>query len=167
MFVVMGFTGTGAARWKVAYIEAFNEMEKVLQRQNTGRAVALATGRTMHDGIDSPLFNELIRLFNKRSARASQAIVLTYLVESGAHQHWVRRSLREIRQDIGEQLCASTIWKATGDLCEEGLMDVRRTGGGGAATGFLVVLGELAKMLEQSELDVTVLPGYNKPALLN
>lgn len=34
-FLCMGFTGKEAARWKVAYIEAFNRMEAELQQRNT------------------------------------------------------------------------------------------------------------------------------------
>lgn len=56
-FLCMGFTGKEAARWKVAYIEAFNRMEAELQRQHaeqynaevgaefTGRVVELDFGK--------------------------------------------------------------------------------------------------------------------------
>ena len=56
-FLCMGFTGKEAARWKVAYIEAFNRMEEELHRQQaeqynaavgaefTGRVVELDFGK--------------------------------------------------------------------------------------------------------------------------
>ena len=34
-FLCMGFTGKEAARWKIAYLEAFNRMEAELQQRNT------------------------------------------------------------------------------------------------------------------------------------
>jgi Rha family phage regulatory protein len=39
-FLVMGFTGPAAARWKVAYIEAFNAMEAELRRLSVPQDVA-------------------------------------------------------------------------------------------------------------------------------
>ncbi|HCE6649457.1 TPA: Rha family transcriptional regulator [Pseudomonas aeruginosa] len=56
-FLCMGFTGKEAARWKIAYLEAFNRMEAELQRQHaeqynaevgaefTGRVVELDFGK--------------------------------------------------------------------------------------------------------------------------
>lgn len=37
VFLCMGFTGADAAKWKEAYINAFNEMEKALAERQSGR----------------------------------------------------------------------------------------------------------------------------------
>lgn len=42
MFLVMGFTGKTAAKWKEAYIRAFNEMEAKLRAEQTERAIKAA-----------------------------------------------------------------------------------------------------------------------------
>ena len=39
MFLVMGFTGKTAAKWKEAYISAFNDMEAKLRAEQTERAI--------------------------------------------------------------------------------------------------------------------------------
>lgn len=42
MFLVMGFTGKTAAKWKEAYIRAFNEMEAKLRAEQTEQAIKAA-----------------------------------------------------------------------------------------------------------------------------
>ena len=42
MFLVMGFTGKTAAKWKEAYIRAFNDMEAKLRAEQTERAIKAA-----------------------------------------------------------------------------------------------------------------------------
>ena len=39
MFLVMGFTGKTAAKWKEAYIKAFNEMEAKIRAEQMAKAI--------------------------------------------------------------------------------------------------------------------------------
>ena len=48
VFLVMGFTGKDAARWKEAYIDAFNRMEAMLlEQQRAATPYSIAPGQTL------------------------------------------------------------------------------------------------------------------------
>ena len=62
VFLVVGFTGPKAARWKEAYIAAFNAMEARLRSQDAQRAV----------GLDPALVTVLTKLVEGQQALALQ-----------------------------------------------------------------------------------------------
>lgn len=75
MFLVMGFTGKMAARWKEAYIKAFNEMEKMLNENVMANVFIAPTEKfgsnaliktlTTFNKIKEEYVNRLIQLQSK------------------------------------------------------------------------------------------------------
>ena len=75
MFLVMGFTGKMAARWKEAYIKAFNEMEKMLNENVMSNVFIAPTEKfggnaliktlTTFNKIKEEYVNRLIQLQSK------------------------------------------------------------------------------------------------------
>ena len=75
MFLVMGFTGKTAARWKEAYIKAFNEMEKMLNGNKMANVFIAPTEKfgsnaliktlTTFNKIKEEYVNRLIQLQSK------------------------------------------------------------------------------------------------------
>ena len=75
MFLVMGFTGKMAARWKEAYIKAFNEMEKILNENVMANVFIAPTEKfgsnaliktlTTFNKIKEEYVNRLIQLQSK------------------------------------------------------------------------------------------------------
>ena len=75
MFLVMGFTGKTAARWKEAYIKAFNEMEKMLNENVMANVFIAPTEKfgsnaliktlTTFNKIKEEYVNRLIQLQSK------------------------------------------------------------------------------------------------------
>jgi Rha family phage regulatory protein len=149
-FVVMSFTGKEAALWKVAYIEMFDRMANHLINEERRQLQNRPVGRVMNDGMDSPLFNELMRAFDKR---VSQAVLMTHLIDAGAAQHTIIRSINEIATALNGRISRSAIQSATRRLVERGVLTyhINRKG------YYRVNLPKLLERFEALKLDVRVI----------
>ena len=74
-FTVMSFTGNKAAQWKWNYIQAFNQIEKIL--------VALLTERNSEEWKEA---RQAVKLSSKKLADTIQKILLPYIRANG-YQH--------------------------------------------------------------------------------
>ena len=149
VYIAMGFTGRDAARWKVAYIEAFNRMEATLRQTPWPLTTQLVE---RDDGLDGPLFNELLRLLKY----TGQAVLLTYLIRENGHQMTLWLSMREIEAALGHSICRQTVCKSAGQLRKRGLITVQP----GNPHGYRVELQELVNQFRASRLQLQVLPHY-------
>jgi Rha family phage regulatory protein len=150
-FVAMRFTGKRAAQWQWTYIEAFNRMEQSLLGLERHRFENRPGAPVRHDGMDSPLFSELLRALGKKIA---QAALMTYLFEQGAHERPVRRSIRGISNDLSHNLRRIGLAKAAHLLSERGLIDYALVGN---TSAFYINLAEVQELLQSRGLDLDVL----------
>jgi Rha family phage regulatory protein len=150
-FVAMRFTGKRAAQWQWTYIEAFNRMEQSLLGIERQRIENRPGAPVRHDGMDSPLFSELLRALGKK---ISQAALMTYLFEQGAHERPLRRSIRAISDDLSHNLRRSGLAKAARLMAERGLIDYTLVNN---ASSFYINLEEVQELLESQGLDLQVL----------
>jgi Rha family phage regulatory protein len=150
-FVAMRFTGKRAAQWQWTYIEAFNRMEQSLLGLERHRFENRPSAPVRHDGMDSPLFSELLRALGKKIA---QAALMTYLFEQGAHERPVRRSIRAISNDLSHNLRRSGLAKAAHLLSERGLNDYALVDN---TSAFYINLAEVQELLQSQGLDIDVL----------
>jgi len=147
VYIAMGFTGRDAARWKVAYIEAFNRMEATLRQSPWPLTTQLVE---RDDGLDGPLFNELLRLLKY----TGQAVLLTYLIRENGHSRTLWLSVRDIEAALGHSICRQTVCKSAGRLQERGLITVHA----GNPQGYRVELHQLVGQLRAHRLQLHVLP---------
>ena len=144
---VMSFAGRKAMKWKVAYIEAFNRMEVALRQSPWPLTTQLVE---RDDGLDGPLFNELLRLLKY----TGQAVLLTYLIRENAHSRTLWLSVRDIEAALGHSICRQTVCKSAGRLQERGLITVHD----GNPQGYRVELPQLVGQLRAYRLQLHVLP---------
>ena len=62
MFLVMGFTGKTAAKWKEAYIKAFNEMEAKIRAEQMAKAIE------EHDRKEAEEYEKLLEREDREEA---------------------------------------------------------------------------------------------------
>jgi len=146
-YIAMGFTGRHAARWKVAYIEAFDKMEAALRETPWPLTTRLIE---REDGLDGPIFNELLRLLKY----TGQAVLLTYLIRECGYRTTLRLSMRQIEAALGYSICRQTVSKSARKLHERRLITVHC----GNPHGYRVELHELVCQLRAHQLQVQVLP---------
>ena len=71
MFLVMGFTGKTAAKWKEAYIRAFNEMEAKLRAEQTERAIKDAVEK---ERIEDAEYKALLEREDREEAEVDRRV---------------------------------------------------------------------------------------------
>ena len=147
VLIAMGFGGKEAMKWKVAYIEAFNSMERELLGRKQKELLSRPGAPIREDGLDSPLFNELFRALNKK---VGQAMLLTYLIEAGAHQKPYLRTSRGIAADLQHMLCRTAIVVNAAKLEDQGLIEY-------GDSVYSVTLDRVSQLLKRSLLDDSVL----------
>jgi Rha family phage regulatory protein len=152
--LAMGFTGKEAFRWKIAYIEAFSGMEQNLLTQRTDLLRDRTGGPVRSDGMDSPLFNELLRALGNQ--QVAEAVTMTYLLEAGADKAALQRSVREISRDLQARISRGSVWSATNRLEKRGLLRINR-GDGFNKSRFEVLMEAVVEFFEAANLDVDVL----------
>lgn len=78
MFLVMGFTGKTAARWKEAYIKAFNEMEKMLNENVMGNVFIAPTEKFGSNALIKTLttFNKIKEEYVNRLIQLQSIVIL-------------------------------------------------------------------------------------------
>ena len=71
MFLVMGFTGKTAAKWKEAYIRAFNDMEAELRAEQTERAIKDAVEK---ERIEDAEYKQLLEREEREEAEVDRRV---------------------------------------------------------------------------------------------
>lgn len=71
MFLVMGFTGKTAAKWKEAYIRAFNDMEAKLRAEQTERAIKDAVEKERIEDIE---YKQLLEREEREEAEVDRRV---------------------------------------------------------------------------------------------
>lgn len=115
--IAMGFTGTAAVRWKIAYLTAFNAMENSLRTHETTLSspdVPPPDGSFTCDGTF------YLRLLHVLHHDTSAAHLLWYLIDQGAHRCAIPTSSRALGEAIS--LGHSTVQRATAELERRGLL---------------------------------------------
>ncbi|WP_186191188.1 Rha family transcriptional regulator [Burkholderia gladioli] len=116
--VAMGFTGTAALRWKIAYITAFNAMEDIVRR-STASSPAMPAEPGSRFTCDAAFH---LRLLNALHQDTSAADLLWYLVSQGADCASISRSARSLGAAIKRP--HSTVLRATNELERRWLVSV-------------------------------------------
>jgi Rha family phage regulatory protein len=155
--LAMGFTGKPALNWKIRYIGAFNQMEQALQAEATRQATRQAAGEVHMDGLDAPLFNEMLRAYADRRNRFARAVLLTYLIQRNAQlTKGVQRTFKRISEEVGRQCCVSALSRATVELLQERVF--LRTQRIGRDYDFYIVIETLEWLFKERSLDFGLLP---------
>ena len=68
MFLVMGFTGKTAAKWKEAYIKAFNEMEAKIRAEQMAKAIE------EHDRKEAEEYDHLLKREDREEAEVDRRV---------------------------------------------------------------------------------------------
>lgn len=68
MFLVMGFTGKTAAKWKEAYIKAFNDMEAKIRAEQMQRAIE------EHDRKEAEEYDQLLKREQREEAEVDRRV---------------------------------------------------------------------------------------------
>lgn len=115
--LAMGFTGTKALRWKVAYIDAFNRMEEALRRQPPlPSTVALGRDET------------LLTLFIGLSCRRGATAIAWYVLHHGGEGVEVRATVRGISGFCEALVSKSGVMRAMRVLARTGDATIRADG---------------------------------------
>lgn len=80
MFLVMGFTGKTAAKWKEAYIKAFNEMEAKIRAEQMAKAIE------EHDRKEAEEYEKLLEREDREEAAIDARVAAMSLAKSRKHQ---------------------------------------------------------------------------------
>jgi Rha family phage regulatory protein len=161
--LAMGFTGKRALLWKIAYIEAFNQMEQELTRCHPAAAPTTADALR----LDACLYTRLLyALGHKRS----WAMLAWCLLSMGAHQAPVRATYRGLMHAMGNALTVGGVWLAMQALRKQGLVNDDSAGfqlDRAALASLLRAVPDLADMRPGLLQDppLLVLPEANLPQL--
>lgn len=90
MFLVMGFTGKTAAKWKEAYIKAFNEMESKIRAEQMAKAIE------EHDRKEAEEYEKLLEREEREEAAIDARVAAMPPV-------WSRKSQAEPQAGANEQ----------------------------------------------------------------
>lgn len=90
MFLVMGFTGKTAAKWKEAYIKAFNEMEAKIRAEQMAKAIE------EHDRKEAEEYEKLLEREEREEAAIDARVAAMPPV-------WSRKSQAEPQAGANEQ----------------------------------------------------------------
>lgn len=80
MFLVMGFTGKAAAKWKEAYIKAFNEMEAKIRAEQMAKAIE------EHDRKEAIEYEKLLEREEREEAAIDARVAAMSLAKSRKRQ---------------------------------------------------------------------------------
>ncbi len=80
MFLVMGFTGKTAAKWKEAYIKAFNEMEAKIRAEQMAKAIE------EHDRKEAEEYEKLLEREDREEAAIDARVAAMSLAKSRKRQ---------------------------------------------------------------------------------
>lgn len=80
MFLVMGFTGKTAAKWKEAYIKAFNEMETKIRARQMAKAIE------EHDRKEAEEYEKLLEREEREEAAIDARVAAIPPAKSRKHQ---------------------------------------------------------------------------------
>lgn len=80
MFLVMGFTGKTAAKWKEAYIKAFNEMEAKIRAEQMAKAIE------EHDRKEAEEYEKLLEREDREEAAIDARVSAMSLAKSRKRQ---------------------------------------------------------------------------------
>lgn len=80
MFLVMGFTGKTAAKWKEAYIKAFNEMEAKIRAEQMAKAIE------EHDRKEAIEYEKLLEREDREEAAIDARVAAMSLAKSRKRQ---------------------------------------------------------------------------------
>lgn len=80
MFLVMGFTGKTAAKWKEAYIKAFNEMEAKIRAEQMAKAIE------EHDRKEAEEYEKLLEHEEREEAAIDARVAAMSLAKSRKRQ---------------------------------------------------------------------------------
>jgi Rha family phage regulatory protein len=80
MFLVMGFTGKTAAKWKEAYIKAFNEMEAKIRAEQMAKAIE------EHDKKEAEEYEKLLEREEREEAAIDARVAAMSLAKSRKRQ---------------------------------------------------------------------------------
>lgn len=80
MFLVMGFTGKTAAKWKEAYIKAFNEMEAKIRAEQMAKAIE------EHDRKEAEEYEKLLEREEREEAAIDARVAAMPLAKSRKRQ---------------------------------------------------------------------------------
>lgn len=80
MFLVMGFTGKTAAKWKEAYIKAFNEMEAKIRAEQMAKAIE------EHDRKEAIEYEKLLEREDREEAAIDARVAAMPPAKSRKHQ---------------------------------------------------------------------------------
>lgn len=80
MFLVMGFTGKTAAKWKEAYIKAFNEMEAKIRAEQMAKAIE------EHDRKEAEEYEKLLEREEREEAAIDARVAAMSLAKSRKSQ---------------------------------------------------------------------------------
>lgn len=80
MFLVMGFTGKTAAKWKEAYIKAFNEMEAKIRAEQMAKAIE------EHDRKEAEEYEKLLEREEREEAAIDARVAAMSLAKSRKRQ---------------------------------------------------------------------------------
>jgi Rha family phage regulatory protein len=152
--LAMGFTGKQALQWKIAYIDAFNAMERALSEHAPAAADPEASA------LDTLSPRQFLQLYYGLDRQMVSAAILWQLMLMGAHREWVTVSLRNLIRGLGMHLSASGVHKAARRLEAEGLIAM---GSDLGRTRFFVVAKTVRERIDGALAGACSLPGLPQP----
>lgn len=76
--LAMGFTGKEALEWKLKYISAFNEMEKIISEKSTGLWIETRTQGKLTRKSETDTIKELIEYAQRQGSKNSDRLYMVY-----------------------------------------------------------------------------------------
>ena len=100
--LVMGFTGKDALAWKLQYIKAFNQMEKLIREKGTAAYRISDQEERMTRRTETDAIKEFVEY--ARAQGCVRQIIITATVP-GLHIRLWGSQIRELRPDLSWMIC--------------------------------------------------------------
>ena len=97
-FVVMGFTGKKAAEWKWKYIQAFNQMEKLLTERQTSAWLESRKAGKLTRRTETDVIKDLIVYAKAQGSKHADMLYQTYSKLANKMAGISKRDLANIKQ---------------------------------------------------------------------
>lgn len=97
-FVVMGFTGKKAAEWKWKYIQAFNQMEKLLTERQTSAWLESRKAGKLTRRTETDVIKDLIAYAKAQGSQHADMLYQTYSKLANKMAGISKRDLANIKQ---------------------------------------------------------------------
>ena len=158
-YSAMSFTGKGAARWKVAYIDTFDAMEARLRHApgaveyvplNTQYCERSIIANPIERGLPPLSAQPFLELYYALRRDYGSTLFVTYLLSMGAHQRVLCASYREISKALNKALSHGGVRDSAIRLASQQLLCHKPGQPMGEPGQFLLWLDALSRRLADS-----------------